>query len=309
MTLALEVEDRVEDRRERTPGLAGEADGRAHGGESRRRDLSRREQSPARGAGTDDAGAEERRHGGLGASAEVAADDGVAGEGHDEHLRLRHQRRDAERVGGRSAQVLRAREDQRREARQHGGRGRRRRGVGPGGAVGDEAVGERGAGSNGEKRGGGHRVQSAERFGRARRRGRAALPWERQLLARSRDEQGFVDGRRLFGRARQVRDETLREQVQSQQRHGIAPQGRAHGCGEERAQRGVEVAGLEDFEHAGLGQARAPPVTQAVVGIPVQVVYADPRDQGREVCERIGGDVGGTRALRRARRARTRARG
>ncbi len=106
-----------------------------------------------------------------GAAAEVAADDRMAGERHDEQLRVRDQRRDLTRVGGRCAQVLGAGEDQRRHVRQW------RRGVGGAAEasgqpaqVGTRLLLERGRRVERVEVRARQGMQSAERFGESRRR-------------------------------------------------------------------------------------------------------------------------------------------
>ena len=134
--LAVEVEDRVEHRRERLSGLAAEhrwrvdvgelGRGDRRGGEMVLRGRARLDRLPARPT------AEERLHRLLGAAAEVAAEHRMAGEGDDAAaVRRGSARRRARALAVGVRRSCCAGEDQRRHVRQRALCGWRRRGVGP----------------------------------------------------------------------------------------------------------------------------------------------------------------------------------
>ena len=114
--------------------------------------------------------------------------------------------------------------------------------------------------------------------------GADALPRERELLAGRRGEQDFVDLLRALGArdAGQVRDQPLREEVQPQERVRVVAQRRADGCGQQRAQRRVQVARLQDLEQTALAQAGGVASAGAVVDGAEQRVPAQPGGEPRE---------------------------
>ncbi len=294
--LAVEVDDRVEHDRESAAGIAAEAGRRTDRREPRRGDRRWRERVLDVAAGQHRRGAKERAHGALRAAAEVAAEHRVTGERDNEQLRARDLRRDEPGVGCRRTQVLRAGEDQRRDVWKRPRGGRRRRGVRPARAVSQQAGLERRRCVEGSEARGRLGVQRRERFLEPHGRRGAALPREQRLLAAGRDEQGFVDrlgafhARFFVAPARDGRDEPLREQMQAQQRVGVAVQGRLHRGGQQRAQRGVEVAGLEDREQAGLGQRGGVPMPGSVIHRAAERALAQAGRQARHVARRVGRD-------------------
>ena len=63
-------------------------------------------------------------------------------------------------------------------------------------------------------------------------------------------------------------------------------------AGQQRAQRRIQVARLEDVEQLELVQRHRVALARAVEGRPAEAVLAQPRDQAREVAERVGRDPG-----------------
>ena len=161
------------------------------------------------------------------------------------------------RVRGGRAQILGAGEDQRRDVRERPGR--RWRGDAYGQAAHGSTRLERSAVRRVEGRevAGRLGVQVGKRFREPRRRGRAALPRERRLLAGRGDEQRFVG---FFVAHRPSRcagtfgispsDRACRRSSGS----GSSAQRGADRCRQQRAQGGVQVSRLEDVEQAALAQ-------------------------------------------------------
>ena len=224
------------------------------------------------------------------AAAEVAAEHRVAGVGDDQQLRVGDLRGDALGAGGGRPQVLGAGEDQRGHVRQRPGEG------------GAEASGQfshdrdrprlqrRGRVEGVEVRAG-NGAQGAEGFFIAgRRRCRAAArgtasprrTWRRtarcsssSLAARS----GFRVGLD-FGH---IGDEPFGEQVEAQQRVGVVAQRRPHGRRQQRPQRGVEVARLQDQQQVELSERHRVAVAAAVIGGASELVLAQLGGQSRQV--------------------------
>ena len=84
---------------------------------------------------------------------------------------------------------------------------------------------------------------------------------------------------------RHVRDQPLREQVQAQQRVGIVAQRRDDRRRQQRAQRRVQVARLQDPQQAGLAQPHGVAITRAVVDRAAEGVLAQLCGQAREIGE------------------------
>ncbi len=222
----------------------------------------------------------------------------MAGVGDHEQLRVGDPRGDGTRARGRGAQVLGAGEQQRRHVRQRLRGGRRGGGVGPVQAGGDQAVFPHGGGVERVEGGARQRVQRGERFGAAGGRRRGALPGEGLLLAGGREEQrvvfffvGFPFGLGASRLQGHVGDQPFGEQLQPQQRVGVVAQRGLHRGGQQRAQRGVEVAGDEHVVQVGLPERGGVPVPGAVVHRAVERVFAKLCGQRGDVGERVGGDV------------------
>ncbi len=243
---------------ERLPGPAGEPARRVHVGELGGCDRRGREHGRwSAGHGCTGPPAKNAADGVLGAAAEVAAEHRVAGERDDQQLRVGDLRGDA--AGRPTSGVLRSCAPERISVGTSGsgpGGGRRRGGVRPRGAVGDQAVAERGASRRTGRSRARLRAQGASasasrvRGGAVRCQGNGVSS---QVVV---DEQRFVDLPRepssLGGFRGHGRDQALREQMQAQQRVGVVAQRRVHRRRQQRAQRRVQVARLEDVEQAEL---------------------------------------------------------
>jgi hypothetical protein len=93
-----------------------------------------------------------------------------------------------------------------------------------------------------------------------------------------------------FWLGRHARDEALGDQVQAQQRVGVALQRRVHGGREQRPQRRVQIAGLQDVEHVELAHRHRVAPAGAVVGRPAEPVRAQALQQLGEVADRARRD-------------------
>ena len=223
--------------------------------------------------------------------------DRVAGERDDHQLRVRDQRGDAARVGGRRAQVLRAGEDQGRHVRAAapaaGGGGEA---SGQRGAVGDEAVAQRGA-----------RVERVEVPARLARAGARAL--RRAVLAASaeRCQGNGVSSQVVSTNSASSIASELSSTARLPGTFGISPSEsrsrRSSGSGSWRsaectaAGSSARSAGFRSpasrmSSRSDLVQRRRVALARAVVDRAAERVLAQLRGQARDVGERIGRDAG-----------------